>query len=317
MSVNGQSRRREGRSGSRNKSTWRRGRQVHAASWQSQVHVVVVSSPRSVVAELSPRGIVAVKSPPSLVAEESPAGRGRVADPRLRPDASPFKPRDGVAATEGVPYPPTMDAEATRRESPAGLTVDGQGPGFQAPGATVSEVPDPPIVAGAKERPRSIYMRGRLEGKALRFLVDTGAEVTSISLSILDQLPRQLREQFKEGGYFVTTVSGAKVMARGPVTCNLTIGGRTIVEPVIAMDIACDAILGLPAMESLGTSMTVAGESVLPRRTSTPTTRNDHRVLRVLVEEDFVIPAGHEACVPCRIEGQTEEDLVIEECWRQ
>jgi hypothetical protein len=128
--------------------------------------------------------------------------------------------------------------------------------------------------------PKSLYVKGSLEGQNVRFLVDTGAEVSGISYAMLARLPEVIRAAFQDQAYTVTTVSGERVSSKGPVMCNIMVGGRVVTDAVIAMQMEPDAILSLPTLAALGGQVTVAGVELLPVN---PSIRNitGSRVLKV------------------------------------
>lgn len=101
------------------------------------------------------------------------------------------------------------------------------------------------------------YVKGSLEGQNVRFLVDTGVEVSSISYAMLARLPEVIRAAFQDQAYTVTTVSGERVSSKGPVMCNIMVGGRVVTDAVIAMQMEPDAILSLPTLAALGGQVTV------------------------------------------------------------
>ena len=100
--------------------------------------------------------------------------------------------------------------------------------------------------------PRSLYVRGSLEDQNVQFLIDTGAEISGISYAMLARLPHVIRAAFQDQAYTVTTVSGERVSSKGPVMCNIMVGGRVVTEAVIAMQMEPDAILSLLTLAALG-----------------------------------------------------------------
>jgi transposase InsO family protein len=160
--------------------------------------------------------------------------------------------------------------------------------------------------------PKSLYVKGSLEGQSVRFLVDTGAEISGISYAMLARLPEVIRAAFQDQAYTVTTVSGERVSSKGPVMCNIMVGGRVVTDAVIAMQMEPDAILSLPTLAALGGQVTVAGVELLPVN---PSIRNitGSRVLKVRADGPNIIPARSEKVIPCRIQGNRDaQTLVIE-----
>jgi hypothetical protein len=105
----------------------------------------------------------------------------------------------------------------------------------------------------------ALYMSGQLEGETVRFLIDTGAEVTVIGPEVLARLPRETRLSFLKKDCTIVVASGERVPARGPVLCRLKVADREVLEPVRALLVNTDCILGYPTCRALGCQLTVAG----------------------------------------------------------
>lgn len=123
------------------------------------------------------------------------------------------------------------------------------------------------LVATVEGSGKNLYLTGFVEQSKVRFLIDTGAEVTVINLETLSTLPKVIRTAFSERRRKLVTVSGEEVTALGPVLCHLSINGRTVLEAVCAAPFPEAAVLGVPALTALGCNMTVAGIDVLSKRT--------------------------------------------------
>ncbi len=161
----------------------------------------------------------------------------------------------------------------------------------------------PAAVSKIVQRRKGFYLKGYLERKPLEFLVDTGAETTLISFSVLDSLPRALRTCFQDNSSTLQLADGEDFVAKGPVVCNLTVSGRTIVESVYAAAISDSAILGFPALESLGFQMSVAGISKSQRKsmsTQSPSTQ----VRRITATRNIEVSANAEVIIKGKIHGQ-------------
>ena len=130
-------------------------------------------------------------------------------------------------------------------------------------------------VASADSKRKGLFVDGYVERKKITFLVDTGAEPTLISLDVLKELPKPLRRAFQDCSSTLQLADGQALRAQGPVMCNITVAGRSVLEAIYAAPIADHAILGLEAMIALGLSLDIAGRCVTP--VSQPSLRRIHR----------------------------------------
>lgn len=143
------------------------------------------------------------------------------------------------------------------------------------------------------------YVKGYIGGKAVSFLMDSGAQVTLVSMQVLSSLPRAIRAAFQDVSGSLTMASGQSVFAKGPVLCEIEVGDKVIVETVYAMEMPDAGILGLPALRELGVKMTLGGIDLLAavKRVRAP------RVYRVLAVANTIIPSRSE----CLIAGQVKQ----------
>ena len=58
---------------------------------------------------------------------------------------------------------------------------------------------------------KEIYVEGKVNGRNVRFLVDSGADVTLISLTTLKQFPERLRTEWKEHSFKICAINGDKI----------------------------------------------------------------------------------------------------------
>jgi hypothetical protein len=163
--------------------------------------------------------------------------------------------------------------------------------------------------------PPSLYVDGLLEGEKVRYLVDTGAEVSVISYATLAKLPREVQAAFQDQAHTmtVTTVSGEQVSTKGPVLCKISILGREVTDVVIAMHMESEAILSLPTLAAMGGEVKLGGVNLLPA-SSIRLVRNQ-RVFKVTVDKCEVIPARSQKVVSCRIRSRgqpVEQALIVE-----
>ena len=67
---------------------------------------------------------------------------------------------------------------------------------------------------------KGTYVNGKVCGQNVRFLVDTGADVTLISLNSLKKFPNLLSSNWKYLSLEIYTVNGEKVKTWEPVQVN-------------------------------------------------------------------------------------------------
>ena len=167
-----------------------------------------------------------------------------------------------------------------------------------------------PRVAPVKGVHTSLYVNGNIEGQKVKFLVDTGAEVSVISQETLQRLPTTVRQRFESSKRKLVTASGEEVEALGPVLCSISVQNRTVTDTVYAAPFPEAAILGITTLVALGCQVTVAGVDVVKASTSTAVrSLCTPRVHRVTAVNDVTIPAQSEILLVGQIHGQVKPDV--------
>jgi len=156
-------------------------------------------------------------------------------------------------------------------------------------------------------------LRGHVDGLAVDFLCDTGAESTVINKKLLECMPRATRMKFLDSSSHLVMTDGTRSAAYGPVLCELEAGGRIISELVFAADIRENAILGWDAQMAIGVIYTVAGVDLTTGRQIRRV--NNPNVRRVRVAERCVVPARSEALVPSRWDSEKGMDARMISGW--
>ena len=175
-----------------------------------------------------------------------------------------------------------------------------------------------PRVAPVKGVHTSLYINGNVEGQKVRFLVDTGAEVSVISQETLQRLPTTVRQRFESSKRKLVTASGEEVEALGPVLCSISVQNRTITDTIYAAPFPEAAIMGMTSLIALGCQVTVAGVDVVKASTNTAVrSLCTPRVHRVTAVNDVTIPAQSEMLLVGLIHGQGKPDVtyLIEARW--
>ena len=84
-----------------------------------------------------------------------------------------------------------------------------------------------PRIAPISIQGKSIHVSGFIERKTVKFLLDTGAEVTAIGRGVLGKLPKTLRTAFQDRSSTLKMANGESVIANGPVLCNISLLRKT------------------------------------------------------------------------------------------
>jgi hypothetical protein len=97
---------------------------------------------------------------------------------------------------------------------------------------------------------------------------------------------------------------GKLTTAPSPVLCEVEVHGRTILEPFCILPEMEDAILGMPALHSLGCDITVAGKKVFTAETRADIRRvRPERMVQIKIVEDVEIPAKSERVVSGEVDS--------------
>ena len=105
-----------------------------------------------------------------------------------------------------------------------------------------------PRVAPISTQGKSIHVSGFIERKTVKFLLDTEAELTATGRGVLSTLPKALRTAFQDRSSTLKMANGESVIANGPVLCNISLLGKTVMEAVYVMSDTDEAILGMPVL---------------------------------------------------------------------
>ena len=77
-----------------------------------------------------------------------------------------------------------------------------------------------------------VFVTRNLECMKVQFLIDTGADTTIISVDTLARMTKALRTMFQDSTAALQVADGKSLQAKGPVLCNVTIRGRTVIDTV-------------------------------------------------------------------------------------
>ncbi len=152
-------------------------------------------------------------------------------------------------------------------------------------------------------------LKGSVEGVSVPFLCDTGADSTVLSSKYFARFPRVVKAMFQDSTGNIWMPDGRRVTTKGPVLCNIEVGGRVVKEIVYLADIGDQALLGWDAQLALGVQYSVAGID-LTRVRRAPAVYNPV-VRHVKVTEECVIPPRSEFVVKGRLPQGCTGDVMV------
>ena len=175
-------------------------------------------------------------------------------------------------------------------------------------------VPGQPVVARVGGRTGPLKLTVKIDGVAVEFLCDTGAESTILSRRCFDTLSRETQRKFQDCASTLTMPDGRETVSKGPVLCTMQVGDRTVCEVVFVAEIADYALLGWDAQLALGVRYDVAGVDLVGetrvRRVFNPVVR------RVTATGEFTVPARSEMIVNGKFDvGDEHGDMLVGSVW--
>ena len=91
---------------------------------------------------------------------------------------------------------------------------------------------------------KGLYVSGELEGVEVKFLVDTGADLTVIRTSLYERLSEGRDLGLEEVSLDMAVADGRPLPFEGRGTFQLKVGGLEVAHDIWVADIDIDAILG-------------------------------------------------------------------------
>ncbi len=151
---------------------------------------------------------------------------------------------------------------------------------------------------------RSLYVKGKVEGLPVDLLIDTGADVTVISKTFLQKMPKWSGRKW-EKPHELHAVDGSVIKAWGPVITRIELCGRGIDSPVYTADVMDPVVLGLPTLRQLDAVLDLSscelriGEHHIPCQERVD--RSIQRISRVTVARGCVVPPWSEQIVSAKL----------------
>ncbi|KAJ8017967.1 hypothetical protein HOLleu_44301 [Holothuria leucospilota] len=163
---------------------------------------------------------------------------------------------------------------------------------------------------------RGLYVRGELEGVAVKFLIDTGADLTVIRTSLYERLSEGRGLGLENVSLDMAVADGRPLPFKGRRKFHLKVGGLEVTHDIWVADIDIDAILGYDFLQKYNCTID-AGKG----KVTIGTTQQDTDMVeidagrKVVVAKTVVVPPGSEKMVAGRIrDGPGPASPVVIEC---
>ena len=230
---------------------------------------------------------------------EKEEARGRAP---IRQPESPSRATDWPAAMDGTS--PQQKADAVASLSASSIPKSGT----TTPQVDQKDLPNSTPVCGATHHtyPGSLFVPGRVAGKSLVFLVDTGCTHNLLSKAVYDRLPASIRGQMVPQDTMAAMADGSGL----PIYGRLTLEGRLRNVPFEATFLVCkisdEGILGMSFLQERGCSVACDKGLLVVEGTAIQCVDKAGRLLanKVQVLRTCTVPAGTEAQVVCRLNSE-------------
>ena len=160
-------------------------------------------------------------------------------------------------------------------------------------------------VAQVLERPytTSYFLPGKLERRAVRFLIDTGCTTNLLSKHVLDQLPEQIKSGVEESDSHGIMADGTQLPFYGVLRLPLRVRDVKAEEVFVVSRINEDAILGMPFLVAHKCTMEFNQPIVQVGSRKLECTDRHGRLLvsSVQTTRGLVVPPRTEMAVPSRV----------------
>ena len=151
--------------------------------------------------------------------------------------------------------------------------------------------------------PSSLFVPGRVGGRNLAFLVDTGCTHNLLSRTVFDRLPAPIRQHMKTQESTATMADGSGLPIYGSIRLEGRLRNTKFVADFLVCRISDDGILGMSFLREQDCSVACDKGLLVMRGTPIPCTDKMGRLLsnKVQVVRTLVLPPEAEAQVCCRL----------------
>ena len=161
------------------------------------------------------------------------------------------------------------------------------------------------IAVRVLERPHkpSYFLPGRLEGRPVQFLIDTGCTTNLLSKQVFDRLPGRIRDLLEESDSHGLLADGTQLPFYGVIRLQVRVRDVKTEDVFVVSQISEDAILGMPFLVAHNCSMDFNQPVVqVDGRKLTCTDRHGRLLLSNLqVTREVVVPPRTEMNIQCRV----------------
>ncbi|PIK33467.1 Retrovirus-related Pol polyprotein from transposon [Apostichopus japonicus] len=205
------------------------------------------------------------------------------------------------------PYKEKLSGTIPRRHHRKVISGKRKGTGLEGRRPAVNSRPAGVSVrtGWVQDRDSGIFVDGIMQGTAVTFLVDTGANITIIKPSVYRSIPEFCRPHLRPVGSEMVLADGLSYLPfEGCATVQIELAGHRVEHTVWVAEIGADALLGLEFMRSHNYHLDVINGILSwggPRKSSEVKKVTETHVCHVLVDETVVVAPGSEAMVLGRI----------------
>ena len=149
----------------------------------------------------------------------------------------------------------------------------------------------------------SYFFPGKLEGRPVQFLVDTGCTTNLLSKQVFDRLPERVKNCLEESDSHGIMADGTQLPFYGRLRLPLRVRDVKTEEVFVVSRINEDAILGMPFLVAHNCSMEFQLPIIQVDGQKLKCTDRHGRLLTssVQVTRELVVPPRTEMTVPCRV----------------
>ena len=162
-----------------------------------------------------------------------------------QPDQEAPEPR--LSTDHAVPETPKSGVHS--KPKPRSLRETGAKPGELSAAETQPKAPEVELEAQQiYDRPHqaSYFVPGRVEGRSIQFLIDTGCTTNLLGKHVFDRLPERIKKERNEYAKHGLLADGTRLPFYGIIRLNMRLRQVKTEEVFIISQISEDAILGMP-----------------------------------------------------------------------
>ena len=234
--------------------------------------------------------------------------RQKEADGNQKPSTQEMKdaPVDVPAAPAVENLPPRRWEQVNLRKDSVGCSSPGVPPPVPVGCPTADPPSNQPITSQAVTYIGSLFVPGRVAGRNLNFLVDTGCTHNLLSRTVFDRLPAQTRQQMVYGETVAAMADGSGLHIYG----SIGLSGRLRNVPFEARFLVCrisdNAILGMEFLSRHDCSVACdKGLLVMGGKTIQCTDRAGRLLAnKVQVTRTLTLPPDREVHIKCRLNSE-------------